>query len=88
MPTVVTANDLRTGAVVYLGRERTWVRSLADAAVAEDPAALAALSAVAQEALARAEVVAVYAMDVRTGAHHTEPVSVRETIRAAGAPTI
>ena len=88
MPSVVTANDLRSGAVVYLGRQGLWVEALADAFVASDPEQLKSLEGQALDAVVRNEVTAVYAMEVRATGGATEPVSVRERIRAAHAPTV
>ena len=88
MPSVVTANNLRSGAVVYLGKDERWVEALAEAAIAEDAAALNLLEAQALAAVARTEVTAVYAMDVRLADGRIDPVSVRERIRAAHAPTV
>ena len=88
MPSVVTANVLRTGTVVYLKDDGTWVETLADADPATDAAALAHLEQLALAAVERSEVTAVYAFDVAIVDGCPEPVSVREKIRAAGAPTV
>jgi Protein of unknown function (DUF2849) len=83
MPSVVTANVLRSGAVVYLATGGQWVASLSDAAIAGNASALKALEQIAADALARNDVTAVYAMDVRVVNGRATPLSVRETIRAA-----
>jgi Protein of unknown function (DUF2849) len=88
MPSVVTANNLRSGAVVYLGQAGMWVEDLAAAAVADDAAHLKLLEGEAQRAVEATLVTAVYAMDVRLVDGRPEPVSVRERIRAAHAPTV
>ena len=88
MPSVVTANNLRSGAVVYLGVNGTWVEELIEALVASDADALKALEAEASAAVSRTEVTAVYAMDVRLVDGRIDPISVRERIRAAHAPTV
>ncbi len=88
MPSVVTANNLRSGAVVYLGPGGQWVTALADAEVAADALELHALELEANAAVIRTDVTAVYAMDVRWTDEAIEPVSVREHIRAAHAPTV
>jgi sulfite reductase (NADPH) hemoprotein beta-component len=88
MPKVVTANDLRTGVVVYLGNEGQWTVSLAEAEVAADAEALKRLEARALAAVQAREVTAVYAMDVALTDGRPQPVSVRERIRAAHAPTV
>jgi Protein of unknown function (DUF2849) len=82
MPSVVTANNLRSGAVVYLGCDATWVLELSMAAVANDAMALKTLEVQALRAVERTDVTAVYAMDVRVIDGHIAPVSVRERIRA------
>ena len=85
---IITANVLRSGEVVYLADGATWTRDIARAAVAADKPALAAFEATANSAVVNREVTAVYAMDVvlRDGAPH--PISVRESIRAALGPTV
>jgi Protein of unknown function (DUF2849) len=88
MPSVVTANNLRSGAVVYLGTAGRWVTDLGDAEIAASKEALQALEVEANAAVIRTEVTAVYAMDVRVADGVIEPVSVRERIRAAHAPTV
>jgi CelD/BcsL family acetyltransferase involved in cellulose biosynthesis len=88
LPSIVTANNLRTGAVVYLGPAGCWTANLNEAAVAADAVALKALEAQALAAVEATEVTAVYAMDVRVVDGVSEPTSVRERIRAAHAPTV
>ena len=85
MPSVVTANVLRSGSVVYLAPGGRWVTTLCDASIAIDAAALKALEQIASDALARNDVTAVYAMDIRIVDGRPQPVSVREVIRAAQA---
>lgn len=88
MPSVVTANILRTGAIVYLKSDGTWVDKLLDADVAENKEALAALEQLALAAVEKSDVTAVYAFDVAIVDGRPAPISVREKIRAAGAPTV
>jgi sulfite reductase (NADPH) hemoprotein beta-component len=88
MPSVVTANVLRTGAIVYLQSDGTWVGKLAEATVAGDAAARATLEKLALSGVERGEVTAVYAFDVGIVDGRPEPLSVRERIRAAGTPTV
>ena len=88
MPSVVTANDLRSGAVVYLREDGRWVENLTDAGVAADAPALTRFEGLALAAIQNAEVTAVYAFDVALVDGTPKPVSVRETIRAAHAPTV
>jgi hypothetical protein len=88
MPSVVTANHLRSGAVVYLAGDGSWVGELAGAVVADSATELKALEALALAAIERNEVTAVYAFDVRVVDGRPTPASVRERIRAARAPTV
>jgi len=88
MSSVVTANVLRTGAVVYLTADARWSEQLADAAIAVDAEALKQLEADATAAVLHNEVTAVYAFDVRVVGGRPEPKSVREKIRADRAPTV
>ena len=88
MPSVVTANVLRSGAVVYLTGDGQWVETLDAATVAADANALQRLATLALAAVERTEVTAVYAMDVALATGRPEPVSVRERIRAARKPTV
>jgi Protein of unknown function (DUF2849) len=88
MPSVVTANHLRSGTVVYLTHDGKWVDTLGDARVANDASALTDLEALALAAVERNDVTAVYAFDVRVVDGQPQPISVRERIRAAHAPTV
>lgn len=87
MPSVVTANVLRTGAIVYLKADGTWVETLADATAADNES-LGDLEKLALAAVEQGEVTAVYAFNVAIVDGHPSPLSVRETIRAAGTPTV
>lgn len=88
MPSIVTANDLRSGAVVYLTGAGGWVCDLPHATVVDGADALKGLEALALASVERNEVTAVYAFDVRLVEGRAEPVSVRERIRASHAPTV
>lgn len=88
MPSVVTANLLASGDVVYLGSADRWVSDIAAAEVATDKASLAKLEDAAQRAVTAREVTAVYAMDVAIVDGRPAPLSVREKIRAAHGPTV
>ena len=88
MPSVVTANDLRSGAVVYLAPDGRWIEDIAAAAVAADADALKRFEDLARAAVIETAVTAVYAFDVKLVGGRPEPISVRERIRAAHAPTI
>jgi hypothetical protein len=88
MPRVVTANVLRTGAVVYLREDGTWVPNLSEATAAETSDAFSRLETLALTAVQSSDVTAVYAFDVAIVDGRPEPIAVREKIRAAGAPTV
>lgn len=84
---VVTANDLLTGAVVYLTRLGRWTEELGAAAVAEGDEAMALLERGQAD---EARVVGPYLMDVDDAAPDVVPsgrASLRELIRRDG-PTI
>lgn len=87
MPSVITANDLHSGAVVYLDDTGTWVRELSKAAAIASDVEHRRLEAQAQAAVEGNAVTAVYAFDVRVADGAIEPISVRERIRAANAIT-
>ena len=88
MPSVVTANRLASGAVVYLGPAGTWVDKIGAAEVAADKAALATLETIAAKAADAREVVTVYPIDVVIENGRPAAISVREKIRAAHGPTV
>ena len=88
MPSIVTANRIGDGAVVYLARGAQWTADIKEAEVAADKTALAALEAVAAQAAAEQRVVSVYAMDVGLDDGRPAPLSMREKIRAQRGPTI
>lgn len=82
LPSVVTANHLIEGDVVYLSASGAFVRTLAQAQVFTDPlAAEAALKATQARSL---EVVGCYLADVRVTAQGTEPAHFREDFRRRG----
>lgn len=88
MAEIVTANKLHTGTVVYLDAHGRWIEALNRAAVANDAEILKRLEAIAAESASRNEVTAIYAFPVRLVDGCAEPISVREKIRAAHAPTV
>lgn len=86
-PQVVTANDLKSGDVVYLTRAAGWSRHIAEASVVPNAEAGAALLA---EAAAQAKmnvIVAPYLIPVDDSLTPPLPVQFRERIRAAGPTT-
>jgi hypothetical protein len=88
MPSVVTANRLLDGIVVYLASDGGWVEDLAYARFANTEDEIKTLESEAAKAVAERKVVAVYPMDVAL--HDGVPValSVREKIRAAHRTTL
>jgi hypothetical protein len=88
VPSVVTANRLKDGIVVYLGPDGGWTEQIGRARLAETEDEVAALEAEAAEAVKRREVVAVYPMDVVVNGDGVDPLSVRERIRASHRTTL
>jgi hypothetical protein len=85
---VITANDLRTGAVVFLRQEGDWTVDIAEARVVQDGPELdeAVAHGAAQE---RARVVVeAYPIEVELTEGVPLPVRLRERIRAERGPTI
>lgn len=81
-PSVVTANALLEGDVVYLTADDRWTRSHAEAELIED-------EAVAQLRLLHAQrqsnlVVGAYLAEARKGPNGPEPVHFREQFRTRG----
>lgn len=81
-PKVVTANDLRTGDVVWLTADDRWTRDIRQAELLEDEAhaALRLLFAQGQPLV----VVGPYLAEARRGPEGPEPVHFREAFRARG----
>ena len=88
MPSVVTANRLRDGIVVYLASGGSWTEEISRACLAETEDEVAALEAQAAQAVKAREVVAVYPMDVALHDGAVDPLSVRERIRASHRTTL
>jgi Protein of unknown function (DUF2849) len=88
VPSVVTANRLKDGIVVYLAPDGRWTEQIERARLAETEDEVAALEAEAAEAVKRREVVAVYPMDVVVNGDAVDPLSVRERIRASHRTTL
>jgi hypothetical protein len=83
----VTANRLGDGSIVFLTEASQWSPRVCDSAVAQDAATASALMAIANKAAADRIVVGPYLFEVSVDDGVVRPVSVRETIRAAG-PTV
>jgi hypothetical protein len=88
MPSVVTANRLIDGIVVYLAREGGWTEEIGLARLAANEDEIKALEAEAAKDVAARKVVAVYPMDVAVRDGTVDPLSVRERIRAAHRTTL
>ena len=88
MPSVVTANRLIDGIVVYLGPDGSWVEDLGRARLANTEDEVKALESEAAKAVAERKVVAVYPMDVAIHDGVPAALSVREKIRAAHRTTL
>ena len=88
MPSVVTANRLKDGIVVYLAPNGSWTEEIGRARIAESEDEVSALEAQAAEAVKAREVVAVYPMDVALNDGAVDPLSVRERIRASHRTTL
>jgi predicted RNase H-like nuclease (RuvC/YqgF family) len=90
-PQVVTANDLKSGDVVYLTDASDWSRRIAEAAVAANVEAGAALLAVAEVQAKANVVVTPYLIPVQVsgdaGVTPPRPIQYREIIRAEGPTT-
>src|SRR3546814_15462576 len=84
---LVTANRLRQGDVVYLTASATWSPHLNDGRATDDKTVLEAMLAKAAEDVAARLVVAPYTFEVVEIDGALQPLSTRETIRAAG-PTV
>jgi len=84
--TVVTANRLLDGAVVYMAPEGRWTECLETAQVADGDEG-DALLAIAERAVADRLVVTPYLIDVETDALGIRPRHIKEVIRRAG-PTV
>jgi hypothetical protein len=88
MPSVVTANRLIDGIVVYLASDGGWTEEIGRARLAETEDEVKALEAEAAKDIAARKVVAVYPMDVAVRDGTVDPLSVRERIRAAHRTTL
>ncbi len=88
MPSVVTANRLIDGIVVYLASDGGWTEEIDRARLAATEDEVKALEAEAAKDVAARKVVAVYPMEVAVRDGTVDPLSVRERIRAAHRTTL
>ena len=84
---VVTASRLREGDVVYLTADGRWSTHLNESRASDDKAAVEGMLAQAQADVAARLIVAPYAVAVVEIDGILQPLTTRETIRAAG-PTV
>lgn len=81
---IVTANRLRDGLVVFLGRNGDWTERVADSRAVEGEDAAALLLAEAENAARRQAIVGPYLIDATLDAGAPVPSRYRERIRADG----
>jgi hypothetical protein len=81
---VLTANRLDDGIVVFLDFEGAWNESLAEALVARDPGEARALEDRGAYDAAHNLVVEPYLVEVREDAGRLTPIRVRERVRVSG----
>jgi hypothetical protein len=84
---VITANRLSDGRVVFLAEGGHWVEAVGRSRVAESEDSAAALTALAERAVAEREVVAPYLIEVVREGKRLLPRRYREVIRALGPST-
>jgi sulfite reductase (NADPH) hemoprotein beta-component len=87
MPTVITANRLGDGVVVFLDASGAWTEDFHRAAALADGAATAEALALAERSEAANEVIGPYAIEIESRNGHFVPKALREAIRASG-PTV
>ena len=85
--TVITANRLRQGDVVYLTEGAGWTPRLAEAYAVQTAAEEQALLDAARCEVAKQHIVEPYAMPVESSQFGLRPVSRRERIRAQRGPS-
>jgi Protein of unknown function (DUF2849) len=88
MPSVVTANRLTDGIVVYLAPDGSWTEDIARAARADTEEGTKTLEEQGKLAEKQRIVVAVYPMPVEIKDGEIDPLSVRERIRASHRTTL
>jgi len=81
--TVITANRLRDGRVVFLG-PRGWSEDIRDATLATDEQERRALEALARQSVSTCEVIDPYPIAVVCGEDRPVPVKLRERLRISG----
>lgn len=85
---MITANRLQDGAVIWLGTDEEWVEEFDRALASDDAATVARLNTIAGDHQAAGRVIGAYEIKVDdAGDGRTVPVRLRERIRVGG-PTI
>ncbi len=85
-PSILTANDLLTGAVVYCSRDGSWSRDIAAARLLEDEARARAALAAAEAEAEQGGIVAPFLAPVDPAT--LSPLATRDMIRARGPFTL
>lgn len=88
MPSVITANRLTDGIVVYLAPDGGWTEDIAHARFAETEEQTRALEQIGDKAVKDRIVVAMYPMPVEIKDGAVDALSVRERIRASHRTTL
>lgn len=88
MASIITANRLQSGEVVYLARDGAWSSRIADARIAGDDLACSEFERIARAAVAANQIVSPYLMEVDVDNGAPQPRSVREIIRASRLTTL
>ena len=86
-PKALTANELRSGLVVFLSPEGRWSLDLNEAELADEKDQFAILEAAGKAAVAERVVVDPYLIDVERTGEGLRPAHIRERIRTLG-PTV
>jgi hypothetical protein len=84
---VIIANDLKSGRIVYLAADGSWVRNISEAARAEHEDGLSALEAAAARGEQCNQVIGAEAIAVEEASEMVTALSLRDRIRAMG-PTV
>jgi len=87
MPNVITANDLKTGLVVYQMDDNRWSESVQGAEILTDKKTLAGGLSRAKTAEDKQLVVGVYEIEVEHTDGEVQPTRYRERLRAHGPST-
>lgn len=81
---ILTANDLRSGAVRYWGQDDLWTGDIARARIAVTPDQAERLEQRGRGEEDRNVVITAYLIDLENDPSAPQPIRVREYIRAAG----